>query len=102
MTNFLGGFIAGFIFAYLLYVLIKNLKQKSGLKYDDYKRLPLLVKLKDTLRHIIYEYDIKRHNEDFLLNILFGKTKIMQIMHRAHFPYLVKNKTRISFGLALY
>lgn len=102
ILNFLLGLMTGMVLAYLLYVIIKNIRKKKGIKYEEYKRLPLLIRLKDVIRNIVYEYSIVRHNEDFLLNILYGKTKVMQIMHRAHFPYLLKNKTDIKFGLALY
>jgi hypothetical protein len=102
ILNFVSGLVTGMILTYLLYVFVKNLRKKKGIKYEEYKGLPLLIRLKDVLRNIVYEYNIKRHNEDFLLNILYAKTKVMQVMHRAHFPYLLKNKTDIKFGLALY
>jgi hypothetical protein len=95
-------FLGGILFSYVTFVVIKIFKAKSGIRYDDYKKLPLLIRLKDTLRHIIYEYSIKRNNEDFLLNISHKGARVMQVMHRSHFPYLAKNSEKISFGLALY
>jgi hypothetical protein len=96
------GFFAGVLFSYAAFIVIKLLKTKSGIKYNDYKKLPLLIKLKDTLRHIIYEYSIKRNNEDFLLNVSYKDARVIQVMHRSHFPYLAKENENINFGLALY
>jgi hypothetical protein len=102
MMNLFIGILLGIIFAYSFNILKNYLRQKKGIKYNDYKKLPLLIQINDTLRHVIYEYGIKRDNQDFLLNILYKKEIIMQIMHRAHFPYLSKESEEISFGLALY
>lgn len=102
MANLIVGILLGIVLSYPLLILRNFLKQKRGLKYSDYKRLPLLIQINDTLRHIIYEYGIKKENHDFLLNIFYQKKIIMQVMHRAHFPYLNKKKDDISFGLALY
>jgi hypothetical protein len=101
MTHLIIGIFIGIILSYLILILKNYLGQKKGISYDEYKKLPLLIQVNDTLRHIIYEYGIKRNNRDFLLNILHRKNIIMQVMHRAHFPYLTKNN-EITFGLALY
>ena len=102
MINFIIGIFMGIGFSYPIFILINYLRQKKGIKYDDYKKLPLLVKINDTLRSIIYEYGIKKDNHDFLLNIFHKGKVIMQVMHRAHFPYLSRKNNEISFGLALY
>lgn len=102
MINIIIGLLIGFMLSYSLIVLRNLLRQKKGIKYDEYKNLPLLIRINDTLRHIIYEYGIKKENHDFLLNLFYKKNVIMQVMHRAHFPYLSKVSEEIIFGLALY
>jgi hypothetical protein len=100
--DFIIGFVLGAFLCYALLVLNRYLKQKTGLKYDDYKRLPFLIKMQDTLRHIVYEFGIKRNNFDFLLNITNKDKVILQAMHRAHFPFLIGEKNERNFGIALY
>ena len=96
------GVIIGWVSLYIAGIAIKSIRQKKGLKDKKYKNWPLTVKLKDTVRHIIFEYDIKRNNNDFLLNINLDERQVMQIMHRAHFPELSRSESDIKFGLALY
>jgi hypothetical protein len=102
MTNLFIGIFIGVIFTYTFNIFKNYLKQKKGVKYSEYRKLPLLIQINDTLRHIIYEYGIKHNNHDFLLNIIHKKQVIMQVMHRAHFPYLNKESADVDFGLALY
>ena len=96
------GILLGWVSLYIAGVVIKNFRQKKGSKDKSYRNWPLTVKLRDTVRHIIFEYSIKRKNNDFLLNINLNGNHVMQIMHRAHFPELCQSESDIRFGLALY
>ena len=96
------GVAIGFFSTLALIALRKYLKQKKGVKQKDYNGLPFNLRLKDTIRHIVFEYDIKRKNNDFLLNIILGGKTIIQVMHRAHFPELCQVESDIGFGLAVY
>ena len=100
--DFIFGMCVGWLTLYFGLVLLKHLKQKKGIKSSEYEKLALTTRLKDTVRHIVFEYNIKRRNNDFLLNIKFKTDIIMQIMHRAHFPELGESEDDIGFGLALY
>ncbi len=100
--NFVIGIILGMIVMYFILGALKLVRAKKGIKYKDYGNLSFTVKLKDSIRHIIYEYSIKRRNHDFLFNIDLNGERIMQIMHRAHFPELCKEESDVFFGLALY
>jgi len=92
----------GFVCFFVMRMLKKRIREKNGVRFREYRDLPFNIKLKDTIRHIVFEYNIKRVNNDFLLNIDFNGTPLMQIMHRSHFPELCKSESDISFGIALY
>ena len=96
------GIVIGWISLYVIGIIVKNLRQKKGVKVKDYNKLPFTTKLKDHVRHIIFEYSIKRKNNDFLFNIDLKGKRIMQLMHRAHFPELCQSESDVNFGLALY
>lgn len=101
--NFILGLITGLTIFYLFFIYRSyKSRQKKRLRLNEYRRSPVLRKLIDTLRHIVFEYGVKRKNNDFTLNVsLNGKIRF-QIMHRAHFPDLAKSESDIDFGLALY
>lgn len=96
------GIIVGWASMYVFLFILKNLKQKKGIKEKNYANLPLTIQLKDSIRHILFEYNVKRKNNDFLLNIKLKSDIVMQIMHRSHFPELCQSESDIAFGLALY
>lgn len=96
------GIILGCISTYVFLLIVKNLKQKKGFNEKGYNNFSLTTQLRNTIRHIIFEYNIKSKNNDFLLNIRFEREIVMQIMHRAHFPELCQSESDIAFGLALY
>lgn len=103
MIQFISGFILGALCFYI-FVLYKNhrARQKKGAKNDQYKNVPFNARLRDAVRHIIFEYNIKRKNNDFLFNIILNGNTVMQLMHRTHFPELCESESDIDFGLALY
>jgi hypothetical protein len=96
------GIIIGWLSMYVFLIIAKNLKQKKGAKEKDYSKLPFTTQLRDSIRHIVFEYNIKRKNNDFLLNIILKNDIVMQIMHRSHFPELCQSESDVAFGLALY
>lgn len=100
--NFIIGLLVGWLTLYLAAITLKYLKQKKGVRSKEYDDLKFTMTLRDTIRHIVFEYDIKRKNNDFLLKIKLNERQIMQLMHRAHFPELCQSETDISFGIALY
>jgi len=100
--EFILGAIFGFVCFFFVRYLKKQIHEKKGVKSKEYKNMPFKEKLRDTIRHIVFEYNIKRKNNDFLLNIYFDGIQLMQIMHRSHFPELCKSEHDVSFGLALY
>lgn len=100
--EFVLGIVFGFISFFIMNLIRRKIYEKKGLKSREYKDLPFNVKLRDTIRHIVFEYNIKRINNDFLLNINFNDVQLMQIMHRSHFPELCSSEQDIQFGLALY
>lgn len=83
-------------------ILYKNIKEKKGIKHGEYGKIPFTARLRNIIRHIIFEYDIKRKNNDFLYNINFGGRRVMQLMHRSHFAELCRSEADIAFGIALY
>lgn len=87
---------------YLTAIVIRSLKQKKGARAKEYDGLDFTTKLKDTVRHIIFEYNIREKNSDFLLNVRLNNLVVMQLMHRAHFPELNQTEEDIGFGMALY
>ncbi|AYB33642.1 hypothetical protein D4L85_25015 [Chryseolinea soli] len=102
MINFITGFLAGALTLFLLSFLFRKNRERKDKSEREYQSKFFTTKIRDTIRRIIFEYSIKRINNDFLLNINFkGKTK-MQIMHRAHFPELCASEEDIEFGLAVY
>jgi hypothetical protein len=101
MTNILIGLILGFVLSNSIYLLLKYLRRKRGIDQKSYSRLPLTTKIADTLSHIVYEYSIKNKNEDFLLNISREEKVLLQVMHRAHFPFLA-GAARNRFSMVLY
>ncbi|GAA5030137.1 hypothetical protein GCM10011506_19020 [Marivirga lumbricoides] len=96
------GILIGWLSLYFFAIVKKNIGQKKGIKSKEYANLAFTARLRDSIRHIIFEYDIKRKNNDFLLNIKIKEKLIMQLMHRAHFPELCQSESDINFGLALY
>ena len=96
------GMLIGSIATCVFLIVKKSLKRKKGVKDKDYSRLSFTTKLRDTVRHIVYEYDIKSKNKDFLLNIDLRGETVIQLMHRAHFPALCQKESDIAFGIALY
>ena len=102
MMNFIIGFLAGAVTLFLLSVLFKKNRERRGKYQREYQSKYFTTKIKDTLRHLVFEYSIKRSNNDFLLNINFKGKRSMQIMHRAHFPELCASEKDIEFGLAVY
>lgn len=96
------GIILGWVSLFSARAITLYLKEKKGTKASDYNKLPFTSKLKDSVRHIIFEYNVKRSNNDFLLNINLKGKKVMQVMHRSHFPELCQTESDIDFGLALY
>lgn len=103
MILFLLGLITGIVLFYS-FILFKNhrLKGKRGKRIVNYRKSEILRKLRDTLRHMVFEYNIKRENQDFSLNIHIGQKVRFQVLHRSHFPDLAKEEGDIDFGLALY
>lgn len=77
-------------------------RQKKGRRLREYKGASTLKKLTDTLRHVVFEYDVKRENNDFSLNVYLNRRLYFQVLHRSHFPELAKLEEDVSFGLALY
>ena len=96
------GLVLGWISLFVTRAITLRIKEKKGVRNKDYGNLPFTSKLKDSIRHIIFEYNVKRKNNDFLLDIILNDEIIMQIMHRAHFPELCRAESDIDFGLALY
>jgi hypothetical protein len=102
MINFIIGFLSGALTLFLLSFVFKRKRERRGKYEKEYQSRYFTTKLKDTIRHIVFEYSIKRSNNDFLLNIYFKGKRSMQIMHRAHFPELCSSEKDIEFGLAVY
>lgn len=100
--SLLYGVLIGWISLYVFLILYKNLKAKRGIKHREYGKIPFTPRLRNIVRHIIFEYDIKRKNSDFLYNIKLDGEHVMQLMHRAHFPELCRSESDIAFGIALY
>lgn len=100
--NLITGIIFGWISMYIFLLVMKKIKEKKGVKEKEYSKLPFTTMIRDSIRHIVFEYSIKTKNNDFLLNIdLYGKT-VIQLMHRAHFPELCQLESDINFGIAIY
>lgn len=100
--NIIYGILIGWVSLYLFLILYKNLKAKRGAKYRKYAKIPFTSTLRNAMRHIIFEYNIKRKNNDFLYNINLNGERVIQLMHRAHFPELCQAESDIAFGIALY
>lgn len=96
------GVVIGVLLFFFRGFLISRKAEKVDIKIPSYLSEPFFVKLKDTIRHIVVEYNIRRKNNDFLLNILDGRKIIMQLTHRSHYPEITKDDSDISFGMALY
>ena len=102
MINFITGFLSGAFTLFLLSFLFKKNRERKSKYEREYQSNFFTTKIRDTIRRIIFEYSIKRINNDFLLNIKFkGETRV-QIMHRAHFPELCASEGDVEFGLAVY
>lgn len=102
MITLVIGFVAGFLFAFLLRLFIIGIREKRGMNELKYKSLPLTSKMKIIVRQIIFKFSILKFNRDFLLNIKLNGRVIMQLMHRSHFPELITNLSDVKFGLAIY
>lgn len=100
--NIIYGILIGWVSLYLVLLLYKNLREKQGTSNKEYSKLPFTSRLRNIFRHIIFEYDIKRRNEDFLYTIKLDGKRIIQLMHRAHFPELCISESDIAFGISLY
>ena len=96
------GILIGWITLYVFGIIVKNIRQKKGVKNKEYRNTRFTTRLRNLVRHIIFEYDIKRKNNDFLLNINLNGSHVMQLMHRTHFPELCESESDLAFGLALY
>lgn len=96
------GILIGWVSLYVILILYKNLAEKRGIRHANYGKIPFTSRLRNIVRHIIFEYDIKRKNNDFLYNINLDGKHVMQLMHRAHFPELCRSESDIAFGIALY
>lgn len=92
----------GFLFAFLLRLIVINRREKKGLYEIKYKPIGLSSKMKVLLRELIFKFSIKKFNRDFLLNINSDGKCIIQIMHRSHFPEFCKDLSDVKFGLAIY
>jgi hypothetical protein len=102
MVYFWIGFVVGALAIYGLSAIYKYSKRKKGLRESVYRSQFFTTKLKDSIRHIVFEYSIKRSNNDFLFNILIRGKRYIQITHRAHFSELYKAEKDVEFGLAVY
>lgn len=102
MIKLIISFVLGFLFAFLLRLIVINVREKKGLNEVKYKSLPLTSKMKIIIREIIFKFSIQRFNRDFLLNLKNNDQVIMQVMHRSHFPEVVVNASDLKFGLAIY
>lgn len=102
MINVIVGFVVGFLFAVLLRLFAIDRREKKGLHEARYKKLNLTSKMKNTVRQIIFKFSIQKFNRDFLLNLKLNGRVIIQLMHRSHFPELIKNLSDAKFGLAIY
>jgi len=69
MVKLIISFILGFLFAFLLRLIVINVREKKGLNEVKYKSLPLTSKMKIIIREIIFKFSIQRFNRDFLLNL---------------------------------
>lgn len=103
MIEFSSGILVGIIIFYL-FLIYRNYKrrQKKGKRFQEYRNAPTSRKLTDTLRHIVFEYNIKRKNNHFSLNVYVEGELRLQVLHRCHFPDLCKSEEDVDFGLALY
>jgi hypothetical protein len=102
MANILIGFVCGFLFAFLVRLIVINVREKSGKDEIKYRPMPLGFKMKSMIREVVFKFSIRRFNRDFLLNVKLHGKVVMQVMHRSHFPELLKNLSDVRFGLAIY
>jgi hypothetical protein len=102
MVHFWTGFFLGALTLYGLSAIYKYSNRKKGLRESAYQSHFFTTKLKDSIRHIVFEYSIKRSNNDFLFNILIRGKRYIQITHRAHFSEHCKAEEDVEFGLAVY
>lgn len=101
MIFVLGVVTGAILFLVRGYVLNLRKERFSALK-PEFHRGSIFNKLKDIVRHIVVEYNIRNRNNDFLLNLqLSGKT-ILQLTHRSHYPEILADSADLSFGIALY
>jgi hypothetical protein len=96
------GILIGWASLYIFLIIYKDLREKKGIKYKDYNKLPFTTRLRNIVRLVIFEYNIKRKNNDFLYNIKLDENNVIQLMHRAHFPELCVSESDIAFGIAVY
>lgn len=102
MMNLIFAFILGFLSAFLLRLIVIKNRDKKGTNEIKYKPLRLTSKIKIIIREIIFKFSIQKFNRDFLLNIKSNGNTIIQVMHRSHFPEVIKNIKDVKFGLAIY
>lgn len=77
LKYFVLGIVVGWLTLYLTAIVIRSLKQKKGARAKEYDGLDFTTKLKDTVRHIIFEYNIRKKNSDFLLNVRLNNLVVM-------------------------
>jgi hypothetical protein len=95
-------FLLGFVFAFLVRLIVIDRREKKGLHEIKYNPLSLSSKMKGIIRELIFKFSIQKFNRDFLLNIKSNGVHLMQIMHRSHFPEVCENISDVKFGLAIY
>jgi hypothetical protein len=95
-------FLLGFVFAFTLRLIVIGIREKKGRDYVKYNSLPLTSRMKIAVREIIFKYSIRKFNRDFLLSIKLHEHVIMQLMHRSHFPDIIKDLSDVKFGIAIY
>jgi hypothetical protein len=102
MIEIVIGFILGFSFAFALRLIVINRRERKGAHEVKYNPLRISSKMKLMLREIVFKFSVQKFNRDFLLNIKSQRTTIIQLMHRSHFPSLLKNIADVQFGIAIY
>jgi hypothetical protein len=98
----IASFLMGFVFAFLVRLIVINRRERKGLYEVKYKPLSLSSKMKGILRELIFKFSIQKFNRDFLLNVKSGEKYLIQLLHRSHFPEILENISDVKFGIAIY